>query len=114
MNQSTVQKLFYFQKYTCENLALFTSASKALAVVITVQVLLADPECAVTHLLRYLLKICVESEVFSGRNQSNGCAVAWVTIARDSKSEYPFHPVGNSTGFVQDTYGVKYAQVYPI
>ncbi len=34
------------------------------------------------------------SEVFSGRNQSNGCAVAWVTIARDSESEYTFQPVG--------------------
>ncbi len=34
------------------------------------------------------------SEVLSGRNQSIGCAVAWVTIARDSESEYPFHPVG--------------------
>ncbi len=34
------------------------------------------------------------SEVFSGRNQSIGCAVAWVTMARDSESDYPFHPVG--------------------
>ncbi len=34
------------------------------------------------------------SEVFSGRNKSIGCAVAWVTIARDSESEYLFHPVG--------------------
>ncbi len=32
--------------------------------------------------------------MFSGRNLSIGCAVAWVTIARDSESEYPFHPVG--------------------
>ncbi len=32
--------------------------------------------------------------MFSGRNQSIGCAVAWVTIARDSESEYIFHPVG--------------------
>ncbi len=37
---------------------------------------------------------CVDSEAFSGRNQSIGCAVAWVTIARDSECEYPFHPVG--------------------
>ncbi len=34
------------------------------------------------------------SEVLSGRNQSTGCAVAWVTVARVSESEYPFHPVG--------------------
>ncbi len=33
------------------------------------------------------------SEVFSCRNQSIGCAVAWVTIARDSESDYPFYPV---------------------
>ncbi len=32
--------------------------------------------------------------MFSCRNQSIGCAVAWVTIARDSEPEYPFHPVG--------------------
>ncbi len=32
--------------------------------------------------------------MFSGRNQSIGCAVAWVIIARDFESEYPFHPVG--------------------
>ncbi len=34
------------------------------------------------------------SEVFSGRNKSIGFAVAWVTIARDSESEYPFYLVG--------------------
>ncbi len=34
------------------------------------------------------------SEVISGRNQSIGCAVAWVTVARDSESEYPFNLVG--------------------
>ncbi len=34
------------------------------------------------------------SEVFSGRNKSIGCAVAWVTIARDSESEYPFLSCG--------------------
>ncbi len=32
--------------------------------------------------------------MFSGRNQSIGCAVAWVIIARDSESEYPFYLVG--------------------
>ncbi len=32
--------------------------------------------------------------MFSGRNQSIGCAVAWVTKARNSESEYPFHCVG--------------------
>ncbi len=44
--------------------------------------------------LIYSLSHCVGSEVFSGRNQSIGCAVAWVTIARDSESEYPFYLVG--------------------
>ncbi len=34
--------------------------------------------------------------MFSGRNQSIGCAVAWVIIARGSESEYPFHPVGKT------------------
>ncbi len=34
------------------------------------------------------------SEVFSGLNQIIDCAVAWVTIARDSELGYPFHPVG--------------------
>ncbi len=32
--------------------------------------------------------------MFSGRNQTIGCAVELVTVARDSGSEYPFHPVG--------------------
>ncbi len=27
------------------------------------------------------------------RNQGVGCALAWVTIARDSESDYPFYPV---------------------
>ncbi len=34
------------------------------------------------------------SETFSGPNQSIGCALAWVTLACDSESEYPFYPVG--------------------
>ncbi len=41
----------------------------------------------------------MDSEKFSGRNQSIGCALAWVTIARDSESAYPFNPVGR---FPQD------------
>ncbi len=32
--------------------------------------------------------------MFCARNQSIGCAVAEVTITRESESEYPFHPVG--------------------
>ncbi len=32
----------------------------------------------------------MDSERFSGRNQSIGCALASVTIARDSESDYPF------------------------
>ncbi len=39
------------------------------------------------------LSLCLQSPI-SGRNKSIGCAVGWVTIARDSESEYPFHPVG--------------------
>ncbi len=35
----------------------------------------------------------MDSEKFSGRNQSVGCALAWVAIARDSESDYPFYPV---------------------
>ncbi len=63
------------------------------AVVVTVQVLLLVPEFTVTHLLPYLLTIPPWAEVFSGQNQSNGCAVRWVTISRDPESEYPFHRV---------------------
>ncbi len=36
----------------------------------------------------------MNSEKFSGRNQSIGCAVAGVTIARDSESDYLFNSVG--------------------
>ncbi len=46
----------------------------------------------------------------SGRIQGIGCALAWVTIARDSESEPPFYPWGNSTGFAQDTFGFRLAQ----
>ncbi len=35
----------------------------------------------------------MDSETFSVRNQGAGCALAWVTIARDSESDYPFYPV---------------------
>ncbi len=53
------------------------------------------PEFTVTYLLLiYPLSHCVDSEVFSGQNQSIGCAVAWVTIARGSETEYPFYLVG--------------------
>ncbi len=38
----------------------------------------------------YPLSHCADSEVFSDRNESTGCAVTWVTIARGSESEYPF------------------------
>ncbi len=31
---------------------------------------------------RFRLSHCVDSEKFSGRNQSIGCALAWVTIGR--------------------------------
>ncbi len=36
----------------------------------------------------------MDSEKSSGQNQSIGCALAWVTIARDSESDYTFNPVG--------------------
>ncbi len=52
--------------------------------------------------------------MLSGRSQSNGCAVAWVTIARDSEFEYHFILWGDSTGFVEDTYGVRCFQVKQI
>ncbi len=47
-----------------------------------------------TCYLIYSLSHCVESEVFSDRDQSICCDVAWVSIARDTESVYPFHPVG--------------------
>ncbi len=48
----------------------------------------------VTHLLLiYSLSHCVDSETLSVLNQGVGCALAWVTIARDSESDYPFYPV---------------------
>ncbi len=66
-----------------------------LAVVVTVQVKLLVPELLKhTCCLIYSLSHCVNNEVFSGRNQSIGCAVAWVTIARGFESEYPFYLVG--------------------
>ncbi len=34
------------------------------------------------------------SNAFSVRNQGVGCALAWVTIARDSESDYPFKSCG--------------------
>ncbi len=35
----------------------------------------------------------MDSETFSVRNQGVGCALAWVTIARGSESDYQFYPV---------------------
>ncbi len=35
----------------------------------------------------------MDSETLSVRNQGAGCALAWVTISRDSESDYPFYPV---------------------
>ncbi len=32
-------------------------------------------------------------KILSVRNQGVGCALAWVTVARDSESDYPFYPV---------------------
>ncbi len=66
-----------------------------LAVVVTVQVLLLVPELTVTHFLNYLLssRLCGQWS-FQWSEQIVDCAVAWVTIVRDSESEYPSHPVG--------------------
>ncbi len=61
-----------------------------LAVVVTV----VGSRVMETHLLPYSLSYCVDSETFSVRNQGVGCALAWVTIARESESDYPFYPVG--------------------
>ncbi len=36
----------------------------------------------------------MDNEKFSGRNQSIGCALVWVTIARDSESAYTFKSCG--------------------
>ncbi len=66
-----------------------------LAVVVAVHVQLLVPEFRVTHLLpSYSPSLCVGSEKFRDRNQSIGCALTWVTIARDSVSDYPFNPAG--------------------
>ncbi len=66
-----------------------------LAAVVTVQVQLLVPEFSVaTSYLIFSLSHYVDSGTFSGRNQCFGCALAWVTIARDSDSEYPFFAVG--------------------
>ncbi len=77
-----------------------------LAVVVTTQVQLLVPEFTVIHLLPvgilfYTLSHYVDSEKLSGRNQSIGCALVWVPIARDSESNYPFYPVGQFAGFMQ-------------
>ncbi len=34
----------------------------------------------------------MDRDPFNVRNV--GCALAWVTVVRDSESDYPFHPVG--------------------
>ncbi len=36
----------------------------------------------------------MDSENFGGRNQGIACALAWVTVARDSDSDYPFYTLG--------------------
>ncbi len=55
---------------------------------------------------------CVDSEEFSGRNQSIGCAIAWVTIARDSESNYPFYPVGQFRRICSGYLCVRLAQLF--
>ncbi len=53
----------------------------------------------------------MDCEKFSGRNQSSGCAVAWVTIARDFESDYPFNPVGQFRRIRAGHLGVGLAQL---
>ncbi len=36
----------------------------------------------------------MDNKTFSGRNQSVGCALAWVALACDSETAYSFYPVG--------------------
>ncbi len=50
--------------------------------------IIAGSRVMVTHLLPYILTVplCV-------RKRGIGCALAWITIARDSESDYPFYPV---------------------
>ncbi len=46
-----------------------------------------------SNTLATLLSHCLDSEMFSGRNQNIGCALAWGTVACDSESEHPFYSV---------------------
>ncbi len=62
---------------------------------VTVQVKLLVPELwSPTCCLICSLSHCVDSETFSVRKKGVGCALAWVALARDSESDYPFYPVG--------------------
>ncbi len=45
----------------------------------------------ITHFLPYILTIPLCGHCV--RNRGVGCALAWVTIARDSESDYPIYPV---------------------
>ncbi len=53
----------------------------------------------------------MDSEKPSGRNQSIGCALAWVTIVRDSESDYAFNPVGQVRRICAGHLGVRLAQL---
>ncbi len=53
----------------------------------------------------------MDSEKFSGRNQSIGCAVARVTIVGDSESDYPFNPEGQFRMICAGHFGVRLAQL---
>ncbi len=53
-----------------------------------------DHDCGSDMLMIYThYRIMWKGEAFSVRNQGVGCALAWVTIARDSESDYPFYNV---------------------
>ncbi len=72
------------------------------AVVVTIQVQLSVHSCY----LIYSLSHSVDSETFSGRKQSIGYALA-VTLNPSIRSIL----WGHSSGFAQDTYGARLAQV---
>ncbi len=58
--------------------------------IVTVQVQLLVSVFTVTNCyLSNSLSHCVDCETFSGRNQSIGCALAWVTIVCDCETEHP-------------------------
>ncbi len=46
----------------------------------------------------FSLSHSVVSETFSVRKQGNGCALSWITIARESEPKHPYYTVGRFPG----------------